>query len=482
MTQSREGSTEQVIAWKLRIKKSDLLQQGYSGAPVIDSKNNCVLAVATNMEGKGESGRAISVEALKYIWPEVPSELLEPPQVSQIYLLYAFFVGLLLGISAQNFARPIVCSLKRNLPLPSSISTCEKPIEPSEKNAFSIRLINDDRLTIKNVFLKTVSGANVPCYYDDIQTNNDSLVYSCDPVSEPIEVSVTVNKVPVTRSTQNSNRPPQGKPKNAKTDQNSSITIDVINNVTDPDGDRLTIMEVQKKTDRGGIVAKNSNNTVIYTPARNYIGTDSFTYKVVDGEVSKPIHVKVTVNPVQSFNLEEYLKDFDSGIQEYYRYVHGLLKNKNWEEADRQTYYLMYDIMKQRDRDNDLNDQYLYPHHIKNFPCQHLYIIDRLWQQTSGDRSFSLSYQKKMYLEIKGEETQENDLLLEEWGQKLGWFDGQKWIGQQEWFLSEEKAPMGHYPMGGMFVGVYLGEREYLDKKKVLAHAESLIKCFEIQP
>ena len=100
------------------------------------------------MEGKGERGRAISVEALKYIWPDVPLELLDLPKVARNYPLYAFFVGLLLGIPTQNFIKPIVCSLKQDL------SFCEHQILVKPENPFSIRLIINDNLTIEEVALE----------------------------------------------------------------------------------------------------------------------------------------------------------------------------------------------------------------------------------------------------------------------------------------------------------------------------------------
>jgi len=65
---------EKVTFWKLQIQQGRL-KKGYSGAPVVDSETGLVLGVTTNMEGKNEEqGTAISIEALRKIWPEIPLE------------------------------------------------------------------------------------------------------------------------------------------------------------------------------------------------------------------------------------------------------------------------------------------------------------------------------------------------------------------------------------------------------------------------
>ncbi|WP_202224980.1 GUN4 domain-containing protein [Okeania sp. KiyG1] len=65
-------NNQKVIAWKLLINEGYRLRQGYSGAPVVDLETGHVLGIATNMEKDGAEGLAISIEALKHIWPEMP--------------------------------------------------------------------------------------------------------------------------------------------------------------------------------------------------------------------------------------------------------------------------------------------------------------------------------------------------------------------------------------------------------------------------
>ncbi|NEO54378.1 MAG: hypothetical protein F6K54_15580 [Okeania sp. SIO3B5] len=70
---------EKVVVWELNIQKGKL-QKGYSGAPIVE-ETGFVVGVATHMEGikeeEGKIGRAICIEALKKIWPDIP------PTISQ---------------------------------------------------------------------------------------------------------------------------------------------------------------------------------------------------------------------------------------------------------------------------------------------------------------------------------------------------------------------------------------------------------------
>jgi hypothetical protein len=60
------------------------LQPGYSGSPVIDRENGCVLGVVTHQIGKGEKGLAISIQALVKIWQDMPASLITPPSPRQL--------------------------------------------------------------------------------------------------------------------------------------------------------------------------------------------------------------------------------------------------------------------------------------------------------------------------------------------------------------------------------------------------------------
>ena len=58
------------------------------------------------------------------------------------------------------------------------------------------------------------------------------------------------------------------------------VTVNVLANDTDPDGDALSV--IATTTPANGTVAVNAGGTVTYTPAAGFVGTDTFTYTVAD--------------------------------------------------------------------------------------------------------------------------------------------------------------------------------------------------------
>jgi hypothetical protein len=61
----------------------------------------------------------------------------------------------------------------------------------------------------------------------------------------------------------------------------------VLSNDSDPDGDALTASKVSDPSN--GTVTLNSNGSLVYTPASNFNGTDSFTYRVSDGTLQSAV-------------------------------------------------------------------------------------------------------------------------------------------------------------------------------------------------
>ena len=89
----------------------------------------------------------------------------------------------------------------------------------------------------------------------------------------------------------------------AATGIGSPLTIDVLDNDTDPDGDALTVVSVTDGA--GGTVVNNGDGTVLYTPGPGYSGDDTFTYTVSDGTtlVSGTVTVNVIVNPYLAIDV-----------------------------------------------------------------------------------------------------------------------------------------------------------------------------------
>lgn len=80
------------------------------------------------------------------------------------------------------------------------------------------------------------------------------------------------------------------------TDEDVSVTLNVLGNDTDVDGDALSLASVGNPA--SGTVNSSANGEVTYTPAAGFFGTDSFTYTVSDGSLSATGTVTVTVNEV----------------------------------------------------------------------------------------------------------------------------------------------------------------------------------------
>ena len=68
----------------------------------------------------------------------------------------------------------------------------------------------------------------------------------------------------------------------ANTNRNTAATIAVLANDADADGDTLSVTTVTAPAHGTAVV--NANGTVLYTPALNYEGADSFVYAISDNQ------------------------------------------------------------------------------------------------------------------------------------------------------------------------------------------------------
>ncbi|OED47976.1 hypothetical protein AB838_15405 [Rhodobacteraceae bacterium (ex Bugula neritina AB1)] len=81
---------------------------------------------------------------------------------------------------------------------------------------------------------------------------------------------------------------------NANTDENTAVTVSVLDNDSDADGDALT---VQSAFAENGDVAINSGGTITYTPANGFFGNDTIFYTVSDPSgLTASAQVAVTVD------------------------------------------------------------------------------------------------------------------------------------------------------------------------------------------
>ncbi|MCM2357544.1 MAG: Ig-like domain-containing protein [Geobacteraceae bacterium] len=77
------------------------------------------------------------------------------------------------------------------------------------------------------------------------------------------------------------NHPPAAAADAATTAANTAVTIQVLANDSDPDGDPLAVASVTQGAN--GTVTVNANGSVTYTPKRRFGGSDQFSYNVSDG-------------------------------------------------------------------------------------------------------------------------------------------------------------------------------------------------------
>ncbi|NET44443.1 Ig-like domain-containing protein, partial [Okeania sp. SIO2B3] len=93
------------------------------------------------------------------------------------------------------------------------------------------------------------------------------------------------------------NSPPTAGADSATTTSNTSVTINVLANDSDPDEDDISLTTVDSTSANNGNITVNSDNTVTYTPADGFTGTDTFTYTIDDGNGGTDLGtVTVSVN------------------------------------------------------------------------------------------------------------------------------------------------------------------------------------------
>ena len=95
---------------------------------------------------------------------------------------------------------------------------------------------------------------------------------------------------------------PNSKPKavndSATTDENTAVTLTTLSNDSDPDGDVLTITNVNAPANGTAVVSTNGQG-IVYTPNAGFFGTDTFTYTISDGNGGTAIATEtVVVRPV----------------------------------------------------------------------------------------------------------------------------------------------------------------------------------------
>ncbi|EGR2204465.1 tandem-95 repeat protein [Vibrio parahaemolyticus] len=118
-------------------------------------------------------------------------------------------------------------------------------------------------------------------------TDSFTYIVTSGGVSESTTVSVDVTPV---------NDAPVAKDDIATTQEDTVVTIDVLPNDTDVDGDKLSIQSATVPEAQGKVEIVDGK--LVFTPAENFNGDAEITYTVTDGQLTDAAKVTVTVNPV----------------------------------------------------------------------------------------------------------------------------------------------------------------------------------------
>ncbi|HCE2933329.1 TPA: tandem-95 repeat protein [Vibrio parahaemolyticus] len=131
---------------------------------------------------------------------------------------------------------------------------------------------------------------------DDNYVGKDTFTYIVTSGGVSESTTVTVNVTPV-------NDAPVAKDDIATTQEDTAVTIDVLSNDTDVDGDKLSIQSATVPEAQGRVEIVDGK--LVFTPAENFNGHAEITYTVTDGALTDQATVKVTVNAVNDTPVVE---------------------------------------------------------------------------------------------------------------------------------------------------------------------------------
>ncbi|MCI9700977.1 tandem-95 repeat protein [Vibrio parahaemolyticus] len=131
---------------------------------------------------------------------------------------------------------------------------------------------------------------------DDNYVGKDTFTYVVTSGGVSESTTVTVNVTPV-------NDAPVAKDDIATTQEDTAVTIDVLPNDTDIDGDKLSIESVSVPKEQGTVEVVDGK--LVFTPAENFNGDAEIAYTVTDGALTDQATVKVTVNAVNDTPVVE---------------------------------------------------------------------------------------------------------------------------------------------------------------------------------
>jgi len=129
-----------------------------------------------------------------------------------------------------------------------------------------------------------------------------------------------------------------------------------------------------------------------------------------------------------------------------YQRLEEYLKNQQWQEADQETWKLMLKVT------NREEEGWLELDNIKNFPCEDLLTLDRLWVDYSKKHGyeFGFSVQKQIYVECGGklDFSYPSDETWKKFCDRTAWKSEGKWLDYpDQFFLNKFINVKGHLPV-----------------------------------
>lgn len=134
----------------------------------------------------------------------------------------------------------------------------------------------------------------------------DSFTYTATDGGVAVTASVIVTINPV-------NDVPVAEDDSADVADGAPITIDVLANDFDVDGDSLTIQSVTLSPEAHGTAAAEADSRITYTPNADFTGTDTFDYAIGDGVSTASATVTVTITPETPYAYYILSPRFDDG-------------------------------------------------------------------------------------------------------------------------------------------------------------------------
>ncbi|MBN2104257.1 cadherin-like domain-containing protein [bacterium] len=168
-------------------------------------------------------------------------------------------------------------------------------------------IVETDLSGYQSVGASSVSGTVI---------NSNRIQYSI--ASQPLSAQTKTGNKFWDKPTAPANHSPDAVDDNASTKKNTAVTISVLANDSDPDGDTITL---QSKTSASHGTVIKSGNQIIYTPNTGYTGTDQFSYTISDGRGgtdTATVTVTVTEGSVQTGSIGDWIwLDLDQdGLQD----------------------------------------------------------------------------------------------------------------------------------------------------------------------